>query len=68
MKHRRGIFWMELGSDIPTQGGYLDNLHQISSRVDAYALHASRLEFLLICVVELVAVAMTLLNELRVES
>ena len=66
MKHRRGIFWMELGSDIPTQGRYLDYLHQISSRVDAHTFHASRLVFLFICVVEFVAVAMTLFDKLRV--
>ena len=54
---------MELCADVPTLVGYLDNLDEVGGRVDAYALHAGLLVFLLILIVELIAMAMAFLDK-----
>ena len=53
---------MELGADVPAFVWYLDNLNEVCRRIDAHALHACLLVFFLIGIVELIAMAMPLLN------
>ena len=62
MQHRRRVFWMELRTDIPALLRYLDYLHKVGGRIDAYTLHASLLVFFLVFIVELVTMAMALTN------
>ena len=63
MEYRTLILRMELCSDIPFQSRYLNNLHKVALRVLAYALHTATLVFMLVVVVELVAVTVSLLYE-----
>ena len=63
MQYRRGVFRMELRTDIPTLIGDLNNLHKVRGRVDTHTLHALRLIFRLIGIVELIAMAMTFLYQ-----
>ena len=51
-----------LHANIPRMLCYLNGLYQLGVGVDAHALHAGRLELLLISVVELVAVVVALLD------
>ena len=51
---------MELGAYVPAQGGYLDNLYQVGSRISACAVHACSIENRTIGIVELIAMAVTL--------
>ena len=62
MKHRGGILGMELSADEPAMVRNFDNLNQAALRVRPYALHAVFLVFVLIMVVELIAVAVTFAN------
>ena len=59
---------MELRADIPFLFWDFDNLHKVGGRVDTHALHAIRLIFVFIGIVELVAVPMALPDELTVDS
>ena len=68
MEHRAAVFGMELRADVPAQGGYLDDFHQVGLRIDARTLHAGCLVLGLVVVVELIAVAVTLLDVLRAVS
>ena len=56
---------MELRTDVPALLGYLDNLDEVGSGVDAHTLHASGLVFFLVFIVELIAMAMALMNGLH---
>ena len=51
---------MDLRTDVPALLGYLDNLYEAGSGVDAHTLHASGLVFFLVFIVELLAMAMAL--------
>ena len=63
IEHSRRILRMELSADIPFLLRDLNYLYQVGCRVDTYTLHAVILELLLVLVVELIAMAMTLLDE-----
>ena len=65
VQYGTAVFGVELGSDKPFQGGYLYYLHQVRFRIDARTLHAGRFILCLICVVELIAVAVALLYVFR---
>ena len=53
---------MELGADIPSLFRNLDDFHQVGSGINAHTLHARSLIFILVLVVELIAMAMPLLD------
>ena len=63
MKDGRRIFRVELSAHIPTKGRNLNDLHQITLRIDTYALHAMPLEFFQISIVELITVTVPLLDQ-----
>ena len=65
VQYGTAVFGVELGSDKPFQGGYLYYLHQVRFRIDARTLHAGCFILCLICVVELIAVAVALLYVFR---
>ena len=59
VQYCRGIFWMELRANVPLQRWNLDYLNEVRIGIDAHTPHASLLVFLLILVVELIAMAVT---------
>ena len=60
MQHRRRVFGVELGTYVPLLLRNLYYLYQVSSGVDTYTLHTVLLVFLLVFVVELIAMAVAL--------
>ena len=56
---------MELRTDVPAFIRNLDNLNKMGSGIDACTLHSRLFEFVLISIVEFVAVPMSLLNDCR---
>ena len=60
------VLWVELGSDVPFQLWYLNDLNEVRLWVTTNTLHTVLLVFLYILVVELVAVTVTLLDFLCV--
>ena len=66
MQHGTLIFGVELCTDVPLHARNLHNLHEVAFGVASHALHAGTLKLLLEVIVELVAVAMALLDVLLI--
>ena len=64
LQYRALVLWVILCSDVPLQAWYLHNLHQVAFWVATHAHHAMLLKLLLELVVELIAMAVTLLDVL----
>ena len=64
LQYRALVLWMILCSDVPFQAWDFHYFYQVALRIAAHALHAMLLVFLQEIVVELIAVAMALLDML----
>ena len=65
LQHRTLILGVELRADVPFQPRYLHNLDKVALGIASHAVHAVALKLLLEVVVELITVAVALLNVLR---
>lgn len=55
---------MELSAYVPTMGGNLHNLHEARRGIDTHTVHTVTLILLTISIIELIAMTVTLADEL----
>ena len=67
MEDCRRVFWMELSAYVPAFSRDLYYFNQISIRIYTNTLHTLGLILILICVIELIAMAMTLFYTLNID-